>query len=55
MDVDVGVPVIVPVVVSKVRPAGSAGVIDHDTTGPPVLLGAILAAALVVRVIMVLG
>ena len=34
--VTVGVPDIVPVVLSIDRPAGSAGVIDHESTAPPV-------------------
>jgi len=35
----VGVPPIAPVVVLKFRPAGSVGVIDHEETGPPLLVG----------------
>ena len=31
----VGVPEIAPVVLSKARPAGSAGEIDHEVTVPP--------------------
>jgi hypothetical protein len=34
--VTVGVPDIVPVVLSIDRPAGSAGDIDHESTAPPV-------------------
>ena len=36
MLVTVGVPDIVPVVLSIDRPAGSAGEIDHESTAPPV-------------------
>ena len=35
----VGVPEIVPVEVSKDRPAGSVGEIDQDTTAPPLAVG----------------
>jgi len=35
----VGVPHIVPLLVSKVRPAGSDGAIDHVTTAPPLTVG----------------
>ena len=38
-DTAVGVPEIDPFVVEKVRPAGSAGVIDQDATGPPLAVG----------------
>jgi len=34
-----GVPLMAPVVVFNVRPAGSAGEIDHDATGPPLAVG----------------
>ena len=37
-DTSVGVPQIVPLLVSKVRPAGSDGEIDHEVTEPPVLV-----------------
>ena len=47
----VGVPEISPVAVSKTRPAGSAGVIVQDTTGPPVVVGtSACIAVLLVRV-----
>tara|TARA_B100000073_G_C23689765_1_gene555954 strand:- start:546 stop:725 length:180 start_codon:yes stop_codon:yes gene_type:complete len=35
----VGVPLIVPVEVSNVNPAGTAGEIDQETTAPPVEVG----------------
>ena len=35
----VGVPEIAPVVLSKVKPAGSDGEIDHEVTAPPVDVG----------------
>ena len=35
----VGVPLISPVEVLKERPAGKAGVIDHEATGPPLAVG----------------
>ena len=35
----VGVPEIAPVVLSKVKPAGSAGEIDHEVTFPPLDVG----------------
>ena len=37
----VGVPLISPVVALNVRPAGKAGEIDQDATGPPLAVGAI--------------
>ena len=37
----VGVPLISPVVALKVRPAGKAGEIDQDATGPPLAVGVI--------------
>jgi len=45
----VGVPEIVPVEVSKDKPPGSVGVIDHETTVPPVEVGvaAVIAESLV--------
>lgn len=46
MDVVVGVPEIAPVVVDKVRPAGSAGEIVQEVTAPPVVDG--VAAVIVV-------
>ena len=52
----VGVPDISPVAVSKTRPAGSAGVIVQDTTGPPVVIGvSACIAVLLVRVYGVLA
>lgn len=44
-----GVPVTMPVAGLKARPAGSAGVMLHEVTGPPVLMGTMeaIAAALV--------
>ena len=41
MDADtaVAVPLIAPVVTLKLRPAGSAGEIDQDATGPPLAVG----------------
>ena len=38
-DTAVGVPLIVPVEVSNVNPAGTAGEIDQETTVPPVDVG----------------
>ena len=38
-DNSVGVPEIEPVEVEKARPAGSEGVIDQDTTVPPLEVG----------------
>ena len=35
----VGVPLMAPVDVLKVRPVGSAGVIDHEVTVPPLEVG----------------
>ena len=35
----VGVPLISPVEVFRERPVGSAGVIDHEATGPPLAVG----------------
>ena len=49
----VGVPDISPVAVSNRRPAGSAGVIVHDTTGPPVVVGE--AACIAVLLVSVYG
>ena len=42
-----GVPEMVPSVVLKLSPAGSAGLIDHPTTAPPAEVGAIVVAATV--------
>ena len=42
----VGVPVILPVVVSNERPAGRVPLIDQLVTGPPVLVGDHVAMAL---------
>ena len=44
-ETSVGVPQIVPLLVSKVRPAGSAGEIDHDVTEPPVLVAVAVVIA----------
>ena len=41
----VGVPVISPVEVSKVRPVGSAGEMLQEVAAPPVLVGAIAEIA----------
>ena len=49
----VGVPDISPVAVSKTRPAGSAGVIVQDTTGPPVVVG--VSACIAVLLVNVYG
>ena len=49
----VGVPDISPVAVSKTRPAGSAGVIVQDTTGPPVVVG--VSACIAVLLVSVYG
>ena len=37
-----GVPQMLPLVVPKVRPVGRAGVISHDVTAPPVVVGVIV-------------
>ena len=48
----VGVPEIVPVVLSNTRPAGSAGEIDHEVTAPPVDVGVMdVSATFLVSVI----
>ena len=39
MESTVGVPLISPVDVSRVRPVGSAGVTDHEITVPPSYVG----------------
>ena len=44
-DTSVGVPQIVPLLVSKVRPVGSAGEIDHEDTEPPVLVAVAVVIA----------
>ena len=41
----VGVPLIAPVDVSNVKPAGTDGEIDHDTTAPPVDVGVAVVIA----------
>lgn len=41
----VGVPEIAPVEVEKVRPAGKAGVIDHEVTVPPLADGVAVVMA----------
>ena len=41
----VGVPVISPVEVSKVRPAGSAGEMLQEVAAPPVFVGVIVEIA----------
>ena len=38
-ETSVGVPQIVPLLVSKVRPVGSDGEIDHDVIVPPFTVG----------------
>ena len=40
-----GVPLISPVEVEKVRPAGKAGVIDHEGTVPPLADGVAVVMA----------
>ena len=42
---DVGVPLMTPVEVFSVRPAGSAGETEYETTAPPLLLGVLLVIA----------
>ena len=41
----VGVPEMAPVVLSKTRPAGSDGEIDHETTVPPLEVGVTVVIA----------
>ncbi len=41
----VGVPLTTPVEVFSVRPAGSAGETEYETTAPPVLVGVLLVIA----------
>ena len=41
----VGVPQIVPLLVSKVRPVGRDGEIDHEVTEPPVLVAVAVVIA----------
>ena len=41
----VGVPVIKPVVVFKLNPAGKAGLTEYDVGEPPLLLGEFVAIA----------
>ena len=43
-EISVGVPQIVPLLVSKVRP-GSVGEIDHEVTEPPVLVAVAVVIA----------
>ena len=40
----VGVPEIAPVVLSKAKPAGNAGEIDHEVTAPPLDVGVIVVS-----------
>ena len=44
-ETSVGVPQIVPLLVSKVRPVGSVGEIDHEATEPPVLVAVAVVIA----------
>ena len=44
-EVTVGVPLISPVEVEKVRPVGSDGEIDHDVTVPPLDVGVAVTIA----------
>ena len=47
----VGVPEIAPVVLSKVKPAGRDGEIDHEVTAPPLDVGVmVVRATFLVRV-----
>ena len=47
----VGVPEIAPVVLSKVKPAGRDGEIDHEVTAPPLDVGVMaVRATFLVRV-----
>ena len=48
VDNAVGVPEIVPVVVSKDRPAGNDGLIDQLVAAPPVLVGLQLVIAVLI-------
>ena len=41
----VGVPLMTPVEVFSVRPAGSAGETEYETTAPPLLVGMLLVIA----------
>ena len=41
----VGVPLTTPVLVLRLSPAGSDGETEYETTGPPPLLGVLLAMA----------
>ena len=41
----VGVPPMAPVDVSKVRPEGSVGEMDHEETGPPLAVGVTVVMA----------
>ena len=42
----VGVPVMAPVLVFKLNPAGKAGLTEYEVTAPPVLLGELVVIAL---------
>ena len=42
---DVGVPLMIPVEVFSVRPAGSAGETEYETTAPPLVVGLLLVIA----------
>ena len=42
----VGVPVIMPVPVFKLKPAGKAGLTEYEVGAPPLLLGELAAIAL---------
>ena len=42
---NVGVPLIAPLDVSKLNPAGTVGEIDHDVTGPPLAVGVTVVIA----------
>jgi hypothetical protein len=44
-ETSVGVPQIVPLLVSKFRPVGSEGEIDHEVTEPPVLIAVAVVIA----------
>ena len=44
-DTAVGVPLIAPLEVLNVTPAGRLGDIDHETTGPPLALGVTVVIA----------
>lgn len=44
-ETSVGVPQIVPLLVSKVRPVGSVGEIDQEVTEPPLLVAVAVVIA----------